>query len=136
MSIGCVESRLGGLGLMSKHNNRFGELAGNFSCRRSRESRLSFNTSLNVVTLNLRLLEAIEHGRGVAFCYFLLGKLYWEMNGNLRADKSKCLAQFLKVRFLSNLNCTCLCFMFGPSSQISYVPLLYISVKILYCNSY
>ncbi|XP_020629638.1 tetratricopeptide repeat protein 37-like isoform X2 [Orbicella faveolata] len=45
----------------------------------------------------LRFLEAIERNKDCAFYYFLLGKLYWEMNGNLRADKKKCLAQFLKV---------------------------------------
>ena len=44
-----------------------------------------------------RFLEAIEKNKDCAFYYFLLGKLYWEMNGNLRADKKKCLAQFLKV---------------------------------------
>lgn len=44
-----------------------------------------------------RFLEAIERNKDCAFYYFLLGKLYWEMNGNLRADKKKCLAQFLKV---------------------------------------
>ncbi|XP_020629532.1 tetratricopeptide repeat protein 37-like isoform X2 [Orbicella faveolata] len=45
----------------------------------------------------LRFLEAIERNKDCAFYYFLLGKLYWEMNGNLRADKKKCLAQFLKA---------------------------------------
>ncbi|XP_048583868.1 tetratricopeptide repeat protein 37 [Nematostella vectensis] len=43
----------------------------------------------------LRFLEAIELCEDCALYHFLLGKLYWEMNGNLRADKSKCLAQFL-----------------------------------------
>jgi len=45
----------------------------------------------------LRLLEAIERDKDCASYHFLLGKLYWEMNGNLRADKKKCLAQFLKA---------------------------------------
>ncbi|KAJ7369928.1 Tetratricopeptide repeat protein 37 [Desmophyllum pertusum] len=45
----------------------------------------------------LRFLEAIERHKDCAFYHFLLGKLYWEMNGNLRADKKKCLAQFLKA---------------------------------------
>ena len=44
-----------------------------------------------------RFLEAIERCKDCASYHFLLGKLYWEMNGNLRADKKKCLAQFLKV---------------------------------------
>ena len=48
-----------------------------------------------------RFLEAIEKDRDCAFYYFLLGKLYWEMNGNLRADKKKCLAQFLKVEIIN-----------------------------------
>ncbi|CAH3018534.1 unnamed protein product [Porites evermanni] len=45
----------------------------------------------------LRFLEAIERSKDCASYHFLLGKLYWEMNGNLRADKKKCLAQFLKA---------------------------------------
>ena len=45
-----------------------------------------------------RFLEAIERCKDCASYHFLLGKLYWEMNGNLRADKKKCLAEFLKVR--------------------------------------
>ncbi|XP_015779373.1 PREDICTED: tetratricopeptide repeat protein 37-like [Acropora digitifera] len=44
----------------------------------------------------LRFLEALENGEECAFYHFLLGKLYWKMNGNLRADKKKCLASFLK----------------------------------------
>ena len=44
-----------------------------------------------------RFLEALEKGKECAFYHFLLGKLYWKMNGNLRADKKKCLASFLKV---------------------------------------
>ena len=50
-----------------------------------------------VVLLPYRFLEALEKAEECAFYYFLLGKLYWEMNGNLRTDKKKCLAQFLKV---------------------------------------
>ncbi|KAK2552919.1 Tetratricopeptide repeat protein 37 [Acropora cervicornis] len=45
----------------------------------------------------LRFLEALEKGEECAFYHFLLGKLYWKMNGNLRADKKKCLASFLKA---------------------------------------
>ena len=56
---------------------------------------------MSVKTVHLftigRFLEAIERCKDCASYHFLLGKLYWEMNGNLRADKKKCLAQFLKV---------------------------------------
>ncbi|XP_044163899.1 tetratricopeptide repeat protein 37-like [Acropora millepora] len=45
----------------------------------------------------LRFLEALEKGEECALYHFLLGKLYWKMNGNLRADKKKCLASFLKA---------------------------------------
>ena len=57
-------------------------------------------TSFCYLTLSsgdYRFLEAIEQCEDCALYHFLLGKLYWEMNGNLRADKKKCLAQFLKV---------------------------------------
>ncbi|RMX42608.1 hypothetical protein pdam_00013366 [Pocillopora damicornis] len=50
----------------------------------------------------LRFLEAIEKCEDCAFYHFLLGKLYWEMNGNLRADKKKCLAEFLKAAKLDS----------------------------------
>ncbi|XP_068693840.1 tetratricopeptide repeat protein 37-like isoform X1 [Montipora foliosa] len=53
----------------------------------------------------LRFLEAIEKSRECALYYFLLGKLYWEMDENLRADKKKCLAQFLKAAKLDPNYC-------------------------------
>ncbi|XP_031551877.1 tetratricopeptide repeat protein 37-like isoform X1 [Actinia tenebrosa] len=45
----------------------------------------------------LRFLEAIELCPDCAHYYFLLGKLYWEMNGDIRNNKDKCLNQFLKA---------------------------------------
>ena len=56
---------------------------------------------LTLCDFDCRFLEAIERNKDCAFYYFLLGKLYWEMNGNLRADKKKCLAQFLKVTIIN-----------------------------------
>ena len=58
------------------------------------------NWTISIPNSYFRFLEAIERSKDYASYYFLLGKLYWEMNGNLRADKKKCLAQFLKVTVL------------------------------------
>ena len=58
------------------------------------------------MSLGFRFLEAIERKKDCAFYHFLLGKLYWEMNGNLRADKKKCLAQFLKVEITNKTTTT------------------------------
>ena len=59
---------------------------------------------MTLCRFDCRFLEAIEGKKDCAFYHFLLGKLYWEMNGNLRADKKKCLAQFLKVQITNKTN--------------------------------
>ncbi|EDO37642.1 predicted protein, partial [Nematostella vectensis] len=63
-------------------------------CHESSDA-LSKCSPLIFLCLHRLFLEAIELCEDCALYHFLLGKLYWEMNGNLRADKSKCLAQFL-----------------------------------------
>ncbi|KXJ08894.1 Tetratricopeptide repeat protein 37 [Exaiptasia diaphana] len=45
----------------------------------------------------LRFLEAIELCRDCPLYYFFLGQLYWDMTGEFRTDKEKCLMHLLKA---------------------------------------
>ena len=46
-----------------------------------------------------RLLQATQAAGDVGLYHYWLGRVYWEMGGETRRDKAKCLGSLLKVNF-------------------------------------